>query len=307
MNLFILVIIAVVIIIFYQKISIEKYSNNSLKIDKIKLMDKIFKKYIKKSEDIVEIGRGSIGKVVYDVHYPLYAFKIIKNKDLSKINNDEIRAYREIIQHLHFTKIKSLPNAKLIKFYGYKIYSQSNKSLLILMLERVIFRNQKLTNIVCLTDGNFFKKYNKIDNEGKKININYLKKILGKNLNNYMKQLGKLFATIHYICHHNINDCEIYLGYKNNKYIFYIGDLDESKYIKDYKNSYSILSMVKSIDNALFFRKKTKSYFKSFSKGYLEISKIVKARQYAQKVLKILNELIEQDIISQFEHHQLDT
>jgi hypothetical protein len=301
MNLFILVIIAVVIIIFYQKTSIEKYSNNLSQIDNI------FKKYITKSKDIVQIGKGSNSKVVYDVNYPLYAFKIITNKDLIKKNNDEIRAYREINQHLKFNKILPLPNAKLIKFYGYKIYSHDNKSLLILMLERVIFKNQKLTNIVRLTDNSFYKKYDKIDNEGKKININYLKKILGKNLNNYMKQLGKLFAIIHYICHHNIMDCEIYLGYKNNKYIFYTGDLDGSKYIKNYKNSYSILSMAKSIDDALFFRKKAKSCFKYFSKGYLEISKIVKARQYAQKVLKILNKLIEQDIDTQFEHHLLDT
>ena len=301
MNLFILVIIVIVIIvIFCNKIRIEKYSNNSSQIDNI------FKKYITKSKDIVKIGKGSNSIVVYDINYPLYAFKIIKNKDLSKINNDEIKAYQEITEHLHLSKIKSLPNAKLIKFYGYKIYSHDNKNLLIIMLERVIYKNQRLTNIVNLT-GNHFKKYDDIDDEGKKININYLKKILGKNLNNYMKQLGKLFATIHYICHHNINDCEIYLGYKNNKYIFYTGDLDGSKYIKNYKNSYSILSMAKSIDDALFFRKKAKSCFKSFSKGYLEISKIVKARQYAQKVLKILNELIEQDIISQFEHHQLDT
>ncbi len=122
-----------------------------------------------------------------------------------------------------------------------------------------------------------------------------------------MKQLGKLFAIIHYICNHNILDCEIYLGYKNNKYIFYIGDLDNSKYIKNYKNNYSILSMVKSIDYSLFFRKESFSYFKSFSKGYLEISKIVKADQYAQKVLRILNKLIEQNRKHPFEHHLLDT
>ena len=101
MNLFILVIIAVVIVIFYQKIRIEKYSNNSLQIDNI------FKKYITKSKDIVQIGKGSNSKVVYDVNYPLYAFKIIKNKDLIKKNNDEIKAYREINQHLKFSKILS--------------------------------------------------------------------------------------------------------------------------------------------------------------------------------------------------------
>jgi hypothetical protein len=300
MNLFILVIIVIVIIvIFCNKIRIEKYSNDSSQIDNI------FKKYITKSKDIVKIGKGSNSIVVYDINYPLYAFKIIKNKDLSKINNNEIKAYQEITEHL--SKIKSLPNAKLIKFYGYQIYSHDNKNLLIIMLERVIFRDQRLTNIVNLTDNHYFKKYDNIDDEGKRINLNYLKKIIGKNLNDYMKQLGNLFAIIHYICHHNINDCEIYLGYKNNNYIFYIADLDQSKYIKNYKDSYSILSMAKSIDDSLYFRKKSKLCFKSFSKGYLEISKIVKADQYAQKVLKILNTLIERNIENHFEHHLLDT
>jgi len=298
MNLFILVIIAVVIVIFYQKIRIEKYSNNSLQIDNI------FKKYITKSKDIVQIGKGSNSKVVYDVNYPLYAFKIIKNKDLIKKNNDEIKAYREINQHLKFSKILSLPNARLLKFYGYKIYLHKNKKLLIIMLERVVFGNQKLTNIVRLTDISFFGE---MDDEGKILNINHLKKILGKNLNNYMNQLGKLFATFHYICHHNMDDCEIYLGYKNNKYIFYVGDLDTSKYIKNSKNSYSILSMVKSIDDALFFRKESNSCFKSFSKGYLEISKIVKKDQNAQKVLRILNSFIEQDFRHSFQHYLLET
>ena len=171
------------------------------------------------------------------------------------------------------------------------------------MLERVVFGNQKLTNIIRLTDISFFRKYDKMNIEGKTLNINHLKKILGKNLNNYMNQLGKLFATIHYICHHNMDDCEIYLGYKNNKYIFYVGDLDESKYIKNSKNSYSILTMVKSIDDALFFRKESNSCFKSFSKGYLEISKNVKAYQYAQKVLKILNSFIKQDLRHPYQHY----
>jgi RNA-binding protein YhbY len=296
MNLSILVIIVIVIVIFCNKIRIEKYSNNLPQIDNI------FKKYITKSKDIVQIGKGTNSKVVYDVNYPLYAFKIIKNKDLIKKNNDEIKAYQQINQHLKFNKILSLPNAKLLKFYGYKIYLHKNEKLLIIMLERVVFGNQKLTNIVNLSNLSV-----PFLNDGKKVDINYLKNVLGKNLNNYMKQLGKLFATIHYICHHNINDCEIYLGYKNNKYIFYIGDLDDSKYIKNYKNRNSILSMVKSIDTALFFRKKSKSCFKSFSKGYLEISKIVEADQYAQKVLKILNELIERNMKSHFEHNLLDT
>ena len=109
MNLSILVIIVIIIVIFCNKIRIEKYSNNSPQIDNI------FKKYITKSKDIVQIGKGSNSKVVYDVNYPLYAFKIIKNKDLIKKNNDEIKAYQEINQHLKFNKILSLQKKLLDK------------------------------------------------------------------------------------------------------------------------------------------------------------------------------------------------
>ena len=208
-----------------------KYKTKYLKLNNMYggNIEIFFKKYIKKSDDLKEIGKGDGGIVYIDIKNPLSVYKISKKSNKCRIFNSEKNIYDNLNKHEIDTDL-----CKLMKMKNFNNKTYNEDTFCILELIRVI---NPINSQHYFTIHPTFSEQNRIESHpGRGIflglfELNKFGIIKNIDLEEYISQLGEIIGKLHFKVKCDTHDMEIFIGREpiTKKIILYLSDFDLSK------------------------------------------------------------------------------
>lgn len=254
----------------------------------------ILSKLNSKSKDIIVLGSGGAGTVVYDKKCPDLAFKI----GHAKINkcglwSIEYKYYVDICKNKPQT---TFSHAKLISINDFEMFDNG----CIMSMERVI--NPIDANATYTIQANFGQETvdYKHEQRGRFLGIKELREIIKAPLEPYVYDLGRLLSSIIFVGMNDCYDIEVFLGSGDvrstafgdkNSHMLYVADFDLSLPIKKFDKK-TIERIVWALQAVPYFpiQEVDKKLYNSFEKGFIDIAKTTEYLNEALLILKMYNE-----------------
>lgn len=259
------------------RISKEEYNLSKLNNTNKKPLDTLFSKLKHNHDNIIEIGRGGAGVVFLDKQYPTSVFKFSQKSETCRIWGKEASIYKILNTFDMDTKL-----CNILKMKDY-VFDDATCA-----MELTRAYNPKGDDTHYTIHPQF--QYPELDyfnkSRGHFLGINNLVKegiFTNENISEYIKDLGKIMARLHYKAKNDGYDIELFISKpKGRKTKIFIGDFDLSQF---YKETPDIGRLAWSLGAVPYFPMEGELY-DVFSKHYIQEASKYNMKSVAIQVLQ---------------------